>query len=195
MVQKQLYDCPRVSEVTLKDMGKAEQYKTTTKLGPHLKQLKFHWPHYTMTVGNTIVYLTHWGQVMHICVGKLTIIDSDNGLSTRWRQAIIWINAGILSIRPLGTNFSHIVFKIQTSLFKNMHVKMSSEKCRPSCLILNVLTPSIALCNGVVWEYWCGEGRASYHTQLALCWGHDIQALWSWLSIYESYSIGAIKCN
>ena len=43
--------------------------------------------------------LTHWGRVMHICVSKLTIIDSDNGLSPKRRQAIIWTTAGILSIR------------------------------------------------------------------------------------------------
>ena len=33
--------------------------------------------------------LTHWGRVTHICVGKLTIIGSDNGLSPARRQAII----------------------------------------------------------------------------------------------------------
>ena len=44
---------------------------------------------------------THWGRVTHICVGKLTIIGSDNGLSPVRRQAIIWTNAGILFIRPL----------------------------------------------------------------------------------------------
>ena len=33
--------------------------------------------------------LTHWGQVTLICVGYLTIIGSDNGLSPGWRQAII----------------------------------------------------------------------------------------------------------
>ena len=33
--------------------------------------------------------LTHWGRVTHICVGKLTIIGSDNGLSPERRQAII----------------------------------------------------------------------------------------------------------
>ena len=37
---------------------------------------------------------------MHICVGKLTIIDSDNGLSPGRRQAIISTNAGLLSIGP-----------------------------------------------------------------------------------------------
>ena len=45
--------------------------------------------------------LTHWGRVTHICVGKLTNIDSDNGLSPERRQAIIWTNVGILLIGPL----------------------------------------------------------------------------------------------
>ena len=34
-------------------------------------------------------YLTHWDRVMHMCVSKLTIIGSDNGLSPGRRQAII----------------------------------------------------------------------------------------------------------
>ena len=46
------------------------------------------------------ICLTHWGQVTHICVSKLTIISSDNGLSPGRRQAIIWNNAGILLIEP-----------------------------------------------------------------------------------------------
>ena len=33
--------------------------------------------------------LTHWGQAPHICVGNLTIIDSDNGLSPARHKAII----------------------------------------------------------------------------------------------------------
>ena len=41
-------------------------------------------------VGYFIQALTHWGRVMHICISKLTIIGSDNGLSPRRRQAIIW---------------------------------------------------------------------------------------------------------
>ena len=58
--------------------------------------------------------LTHWGRVTHICVGKLSIIGSDNGLSPGRRQAIIWNNAGILLIGPLGTNFSDILIVIHT---------------------------------------------------------------------------------
>ena len=54
-------------------------------------------------------------------------------------QYIIWTNAGILLIGPIGTNFSEISIGIQTLSFKKMHLKMSSAKWRPSCLGLNVL--------------------------------------------------------
>ena len=84
--------------------------------------------------------LTHWGRVTHICIVKLTIIGSDNGLSPGRCQAIIWTNAGILLIGPLGTNFNEILIGIQTFSFKKMHLKMSSAKWRPFCLGLNVLT-------------------------------------------------------
>ena len=75
----------------------------------------------------------------HKCVGKLTIIGSDNGLSPGQRQAIIGTNAGILLIWPLRTNFNEILIGIQTFSFKKMHLKMSSAKWRPFCLGLNVL--------------------------------------------------------
>ena len=84
--------------------------------------------------------LTHWGWVTHKCVGNLTIIGSDIGLSPGRRQAIIWTNAGILLIGTLGTNFSEILIRIQTFSYMKMHLKMSSVKWRPFCLGLNVLT-------------------------------------------------------
>ena len=84
--------------------------------------------------------LTQWGRVTHICVGKLTIIGSDKGLSLGRRQAIIWTNDGILFIEALGTNFSEILIGIQIFSFQKMRLKMSSAKWRPFCLGLNVLT-------------------------------------------------------
>ena len=68
------------------------------------------------------VILTHW--VTYICVSKLTIIDWDNGLSPGQFRAIIWTNAAILLIGPLGTNFSEIIIKIylffiQENAFEN----------------------------------------------------------------------------
>ena len=75
-----------------------------------------------------------------MCVGKLTNIDSDNGLLPEWRQAIIWTNVGILLIGPLGTQFREFLIRIHTFSFKKMHLKMPSAKWRPFCLGLNVLT-------------------------------------------------------
>ena len=76
---------------------------------------------------------------MHICISKLTIIGSDNGLSPDRRQAIIWTNAVLLLIEPLGTNFSEILIEILTFSFKKMPLKVSSGKWRPFCLGLNEL--------------------------------------------------------
>ena len=73
-------------------------------------------------------YLTHWGLVTHICVGKLIIIGSDNGLSPGRRQAIIWTSAAILLIGPLGTNFTEILIEIQT---------FSLQKCVWKCRLRN----------------------------------------------------------
>ena len=55
----------------------------------------------------------------HICVRKLSIIGSDNGLSPGRRQAIIWTNDGILLIGTLRTNFSEILSEINTFSLKN----------------------------------------------------------------------------
>ena len=93
---------------------------------------------YVLFIMDTIPDLTHWGRVTHICVSKLSILASDNGLSLGRRQAIIWTNAGILVIGPLGTNFSEILIEIITFSFKKMHLKMSSGNgghlSRPQCV-------------------------------------------------------------
>ena len=69
---------------------------------------------------------------MHKCVNKLISIGSDNGSSPGRRQAIIWTNAGMLLIGPLGTNFSDILIKIYTFSFKRMHLAAISS--RPQCV-------------------------------------------------------------
>ena len=61
------------------------------------------------------------------------IIGSGNGLSPGRRQAITWTNAGLLSIRPLGTNFSEIQIKVHNFSFIIMHLKLSSVKWQPFC--------------------------------------------------------------
>ena len=75
----------------------------------------------------------------HICVSKLTIIGSDNGLSPDRRQAIIWTNAEILLIGPLGTNFSEILIEIITFSFKknafeSVVCETAAILSRPQCV-------------------------------------------------------------
>ena len=72
-----------------------------------------------------------------MCVSKFSIISSDNGLSPGRFQAIIWTNAEILLIGPLGTNFSEILIEIYTFSLKKIHLKMSFGKCQPFCFGLN----------------------------------------------------------
>ena len=56
--------------------------------------------------------LSNWGRVMHICVGKLTIIGSDNDLASERRQAIVCTSDGIMLIGTSGTNVSEIFIEI-----------------------------------------------------------------------------------
>ena len=80
--------------------------------------------------------LTHWGRVTHICVSKLTIIGSDNGLSPVRRQAIIWTYAGILLIRPKlqwNVNRTSNIF-IHENAFDGVVCEMASILSRPQCV-------------------------------------------------------------
>ena len=69
----------------------------------------------------SIIILTHWGWMMHICSSNLTIIGWDNDLLSGRSQAIIWINAGILLIWPIQTNFNEILIENHTFSFKKIH--------------------------------------------------------------------------
>ena len=70
----------------------------------------------------------------HICVSNIITIGSDNGLLPGRRQAIIWTNAGILLIGPLGLNFNEILIEIDPFSIKKMDLKTSSATWRLSFL-------------------------------------------------------------
>ena len=122
--------------------------------------------------GSSLVQLTHWGRVTHICVNKLIIIGSDNGLSPGRRQAIIWTNAGILLIGPLGTNLSEILVGIQTISFRKMHLKMSSAFKRPFRLGLNELM-AYRLC----------DAKALHESILIVNWAFRNKRRWIWINV------------
>ena len=96
--------------------------------------------HYKMSSPKCIplVLLTHLGRETHRCVSKIIIIGSDNGLSPDRRQAIIWINAGILLIGPSEITFSKILIEIhnflQENAFQNVVWKMAAILSRPQCV-------------------------------------------------------------
>ena len=79
-------------------------------------------------------------------------IGSDNGLSPGRCQAIIWTNAGILLIVPLGINVSEILIGINTFSFKKMCLKMSSAKWRPFCPGENELNGECSSCPYLLWR-------------------------------------------
>ena len=91
----------------------------------------------------------------HICIGKLIIIGSDNGLLPGWHQAIIWTNAGILLIGPLGTNLSEISIEIliDENTFENVVSEILSILSRPQWVKLTTKNTSklciTALCGGI----------------------------------------------
>ena len=135
---------------------------------------------------------------------KLTIIGSDNGLSLGGCQAIIWTNAGVLLIRPLGTNFSEILISIEAFSLKKMHWNMSSGKCCPFCHSLNVLTHcSLVMSYGsrswstltqVMAVFLMAPGHylnqcwllISNLGRVAFIWGHNHEKIWRYQLIKQA---------
>ena len=145
-----------------------------------------------------ILALTHWGRVTHLCGGNLTIIGSDNGLSPGRRQALIWTNAGILLIEPIGTNFNEIFIEIHVISFKKIYSKMSFGKWRPFCLGLNVLScweKSIWFRKHETSLRWCGD------TVMLATWSkHDDVIKWkhfprNWSFVREIRWISRTKAS
>ena len=150
-------DCPSASKATLMNMdkyfmwihyewlrnhNKAKHNKTVfIFLGIYCMPTYMiqWWSSSLMSICINHPALTHWGRVTHICVSRLAITGSDNGLSPGRRQAIIWANAGILLIGPLRTNSSENLIEILTFSFTKMLLKVSSAKWWPFCRGLNVL--------------------------------------------------------
>ena len=79
---------------------------------------------------------------MQICISKLTIIGSDNGLSPGRHQAIIWTKAGMLLNGPLATNFSESLIQNSQIFIQEYAFESVVYKWWLFCLGLNVLNSS-----------------------------------------------------
>ena len=149
--------------------------------------------------------LTHWGRVTHIWVGKLTSIGSNNGSSPGQRQAIIWTNAGILLIEPVGTNFSELFIEIKAFSLTKLHLKMSFAKVAailswPQCVNGNVLYWDVVHVSSEAGWY-AGVHTPGWEEYTATAYTHP------WLTQvrdnrachpgghYWNYYPGALSCN
>ena len=95
-----------------------------------------------MTTQFTDIYLisslTHQGRVTHICVNKLTIIGSDNGLSPDRRQAYLnqcWIivNWTLRNKLQWNLNRNSNIF-IQENAFESVVCETAAILSRPQCV-------------------------------------------------------------
>ena len=175
LAQPAVRDKRRVSEIDLSQPMHETAFWWRHN-GPVTSQLTdpIKWPNYSLE-------LTHWGRVTHTCVGNLTIIGSDNGLSPGRRQAITWTNVGILLIGPLRTNFSEMLIEIHTFPFKKIHLKMSSGKWWPFCLGLNVLIAIYVHMSTHNKESLTQRCRRSTNVQLCLMLMYIIHIVWVWM--------------
>ena len=116
--------------------------------------------------------LTHWGQVTHICVGKLKIVGSDNGFLPSWCQAIIWTNAGISLIGPLGLNFNEILIEIYIFSLKKMHLNMSSGNGGHFVLVsMCELYPVLFSGVSIQYHWWANKSFVLF--VMSLQWRHN----------------------
>ena len=99
--------------------------------------LIFHW--LWVPFSNNASALTHWGRATHICVGKLTIIGSDNGLSP-WPVPSDYLNQCWNIVHwTIGNKFQCNVNRnwyifIKENPFENVVWKMSAILSRPQCV-------------------------------------------------------------
>ena len=113
--------------------------------------------------------LTHWGRVMHICVGNQTIIGSDNGLapgtapSHYLNQCSNIVNWTLRNKLQWNLNQNSCVF-IHENAFENVVWKMAAILSRPQCADTLLLTHNYVIklfwdqahCehSGDIWKPW-----------------------------------------
>ena len=126
-------------------------------------------------------------RVTHICVSKINIIGSDNGLAPGGCQAVIWNNAGVSLNEPLRANFSEIFIifinfhSIKCIAFENVVCQTSAILSRPQCV------NSLCSMNHEIWTGVC----------CALCVLVRLsfleKKLWIWINILLFYCTSTDK--
>ena len=90
---------------------------------------------------------------MHLCISKVTILGSDNGLSSGWCQAINWTNDGILLILPIRT------MKYQSKFIYLHSRKIANVIWEMSAILSHCVNYPAEVMHGSSWHIWGGGGR------------------------------------
>ena len=94
------------------------------------------------------IAIAHWGRVTHICVDKLIIIGSDNGLSPDRRQASHYLNQCSIIVNWILANIFQWKFNQNTAIFiedyarENVVCEMASTLSRPQCVKTAINNPT-----------------------------------------------------
>ena len=98
------------------------------------------------------------------------------------RQVIIWTNAEMLLLWPLGTKLNEILIEMHTFSLKKMYLRRSPAKWRPFCLGLNVLTivtlDTYSLLHALYSVIFLQNQTGVFH-QVQIYW-----TSWTWWMIY-----------
>ena len=130
--------------------------------------------------------LTHWSRVTHICVSKLNIIGSDNGLVPTRRQCWNFLNWTPGNKLYWNSNRNSCIF-IHKSPLDNVVWKMATILSQPQCV--NPLTAG----NTWMWTQHCGYWELGDKTPWELgAKTPSHQYLQWWLNIL---CIGLVSCR
>ena len=97
------------------------------------------WRHRGIISRHSCHVLTRWGRVTHICVGHLTIINSNNGLFSwsapnqylnQWWNIVNWTLGNKLQWKFSRNSY---IF-VQRNAFENVTCKIPSISSRPQCV-------------------------------------------------------------
>ena len=119
----------KIRRCILRDIKEIDRWPAVGQCVRFTNCVSVRWP-FVGNINTNIIHiyaLTHWGRVTHIYIRNLIIIGSDKGLAPGRRQTIIWTNAGILLIGPVGKKFSENLIEIHIFSFKKMYLKVSSR--------------------------------------------------------------------
>ena len=124
--------------------------------------------HQAITYTNVDFSLTHWGRVTHICVGKQTIIGSDNGLSPGRRQAFYLNQCRNIVNWNLGN-------KLQWKFIQNSNIFIQENAFENVVRKLVAILPQPQCVNGALW----------HSAEINIAAG----VWWVWKLYFENYCI------